>query len=460
MSEGTPDRSGPADGLPLRIAFYLPQFHPTPQNDAWHGLGFTEWTLVAQARPLFSGHDQPQLPGELGFYDLRLPETRELQARLARAHGITGFCYYHYWFKGQGMLARPFNEVLASGKPEFPFCLCWADESWFRRWQSNTDELLLEQEFDEEDDVAHIRWLIEAFKDDRYIHVKGRPLLSVYNPDNLPNPQRTVEIWRAECARAGVPEPWLVGFETWGTSTDPMSIGFDAGAEFIPHGIAGVVEPIEPRPPSDPANSLYDYATVARYFGAKADPSYIRYPCVATSWDNTPRRRDGEIFLLHGSSPERYGDWLAQALRTQKRSQGGDGVVFINAWNEWAEGAHLEPDAKHGRGYLEAARDIVRSLGGTVIDDIVDDADHDSLAPTSIEDLYAELYRTFMDVQARTSATLAAVDRRLQAMEEDHEKAMAALREQNRTLAQWSLSLEAQLVLLGGQRAEPGTAPT
>ena len=179
---------------PLVLAFYLPQFHQTPENDAWHQSGFTEWTVVARSKPLFPGHRQPDMPGELGFYDLRVPETRLFQARLAREHGVSGFLYYHYWFKGRQMLSRPLEEVLRSGRPDFPFALCWANESWYRRWQGTVDELLLEQEFDEADDIAHIRWLIERFKDPRYIRINGRPLLAVYRPQMMPNAQRTVEL--------------------------------------------------------------------------------------------------------------------------------------------------------------------------------------------------------------------------------------------------------------------------
>ena len=225
---GPPDVAGEVieskDDSPQVLAFYLPQFHAVPENDAWHGRGFTEWTVVAKSKPLFAGHRQPNLPGELGFYDLRVPETRYLQSRLAQEHGISGFLYYHYWFSGRRMLGRPFQEVLASGQPDFPFALCWANESWYRRWQGSTDEMLLEQVFSEEDDLDHIRWLIEAFRDPRYIRVNGRPLLAVYRAHHLPNPNRTVELWRRECEAAGVAHPWLVMFETTGTErlTEPM----------------------------------------------------------------------------------------------------------------------------------------------------------------------------------------------------------------------------------------------
>ena len=228
---------GPGDELPHLLAFYLPQFHQVPDNDAWHGSGFTEWTVVARAEPLFPGHHQPHLPGELGFYDLRVPETRERQANLARRHGISGFLYYHYWFGGRRMLERPFDEVLHSGAPDFPFALCWANESWYRRWQGSSDEMLVEQNFDQEDDLAHIRWLIEAFKDPRYITIHGRPLLTIYRPDLLPEPKVTFDLWREECANAGVRDPWLVMFETGRYAGDPTHLGFDASAEFVPHGM-------------------------------------------------------------------------------------------------------------------------------------------------------------------------------------------------------------------------------
>lgn len=447
MSEGHAGEDQTVDGLPLRVAFYLPQFHQTPENDAWHGAGFTEWTVVAQSRPLFPGHCQPDLPGELGFYDLRLPETRELQARLARAHGISGFCYYHYWFKGHRMLERPFDEVLRSGRPDFPFCLAWANESWFRRWQGSADELVIEQEFDEQDDVEHIRWMIEAFRDDRYIRIKGRPLLAVYRPQDLPNPKRTVEIWRDECQRAGIPDPWLVGFETRGNVVDPAEIGFDAGAEFVPHGLAELATPMTPPPLCDPSNTVYDYAKVASAYAAKPDPPWIRYPCVAAGWDNTPRRRNGEALVLLGSTPERYRAWLEEVMRNQMRTQGGDGVVFVNAWNEWAEGAHLEPDSHWGRAYLEATRDVVESLGGALPSASFELYSEDAV-PSAVEDLYQDLYAKFVQFQNRSSGYLAIADRKLQSWHQHYAKELQALREQNRTLAEWSLSLEEQVAFL------------
>src|SRR5450755_1537677 len=218
------------------IAFYLPQFHPVPENDEWWGAGFTEWRNVAKALPLFPGHHQPHVPADLGFYDLRVPEVREQQASLARQHGIHGFCYYHYWFNGRRILERPFNEVLASGKPDFPFCLCWANENWTRVWDGGEQNVLLQQHYSAQDDLAHIQALIPALADPRYIRINGRPLLLVYRTELLPEPARTAEIWRAEALRGGVGDLYLARVENFVSSVDPASIGFDAAVEFAPLG--------------------------------------------------------------------------------------------------------------------------------------------------------------------------------------------------------------------------------
>ncbi|MDQ1479597.1 MAG: hypothetical protein QOI44_458, partial [Actinomycetota bacterium] len=186
------------------LAFYLPQFHPIPENDLWWGPGFTEWTNVAQAQAAFAGHYQPHLPGELGFYDLRLPETRSAQAALASEHGIEGFCYWHYWFSGRRLLERPFDEVLASGEPDFPLCLAWANESWSRRWMGDGKDLLLAQEYSLADDIEHARWLAHAFADPRYVRIGDRPVFLVYRPRDLPSARRTTDIIRREVTRAGV----------------------------------------------------------------------------------------------------------------------------------------------------------------------------------------------------------------------------------------------------------------
>ena len=212
------------------IAFYLPQYHPTAENDQWWGTGFTDWTNVVRARPLFPGHYQPRLPADLGFYDLRLPEVREAQAELAREHGIYGFCYYHYWFHGKRLLERPFNKVLASGEPDFPFCLCWANENWTRIWDGLDEKVLIEQ-----DDRRHMRWLAQAFRDRRYIRIGDKPLFLVYRAARMPDPLQTATIWREEARKMGIGDIYLCRVESaTGEHGDPQLIGFDAAVEFQP----------------------------------------------------------------------------------------------------------------------------------------------------------------------------------------------------------------------------------
>jgi lipopolysaccharide biosynthesis protein len=356
-------------GLPnLRaIAFYLPQFHPISENDGWWGRGFTDWRNVTQAMPLFPGHYQPHLPGDLGFYDLRLPEVREAQAELARQYGIHGFCYYHDWFNGRRILERPFAEVLSSGKPNFPFCLCWANENWTRIWDGGAQQILLEQHYSAEDDLAHIRALIPAFADTRYIRIDGRPLFLVYRTELLPDPRRTVDIWRGEVAKAGLGELYLVRVENFVTRVDPATIGFDAAVEFAPHGAH--IGKIKFRGPIHrllirrrALSKVYLHSQVVNYRAmmlgmlAKPDPKFIRFRCVTPMWDNTARRRTGAHIYV-GSTPQFYKAWLSEVARqTIARFAPEERIVFVNAWNEWAEGCHLEPDLKWGRRYLEATK--------------------------------------------------------------------------------------------------------
>jgi lipopolysaccharide biosynthesis protein len=218
------------------IAFYLPQYHPIPENDAWWGKGFTEWTNVTKAKPLFPGHLQPHLPADLGFYDLRLPEVRQAQADLAREYGINGFCYYHYWFNGKQLLERPFDEVLTSGVPDFPFCLCWANENWTRRWDGEEQEVLAAQKYSLEDDLEHIRALMPAFKDRRYLKIHGKPIFLVYQIQMLPSAEATANIWRDEAVKAGLPGLYLCFVTSISrmAQVDPSTVGFDAVIEFPP----------------------------------------------------------------------------------------------------------------------------------------------------------------------------------------------------------------------------------
>lgn len=438
---------------PHVLAFYLPQFHPVPENDAWHAPGFTEWDVVVRSKPKFEGHRQPELPGELGFYDLRVPETRARQAMLAREHGITGFLYYHYWFSGRHVLDRPLREVLESGAPDFPFALCWVNESWFRRWQDARDMLILEQKFSEEDDLDHIRWLIDCFKDPRYIRIHGRPLLAVYRAHHLPNPERTAEVWRRECAEAGVAEPWLVMFETGEVDDDPRSIGFDASAEFVPHLLHTLTRPTSYGDPRNGQHTYvgFEYDEVASAYLDRPVVPWVRYPCVATGWDNTPRRQATEALIVRDSSPERFGRWLAAAADRQERAGGRDGIVFVNAWNEWAEGAHLEPDAYWGRAYLEAAREV---LGPGLSE--APSRDQGDGTHASIEELYADLYRRFVDLQRSASGYLSYADRRLARVRRDYEAQLTRARDDLRGVAELNQAMADELKALADRLRQLG----
>lgn len=332
------------------LAFYLPQFYPIPENDRWWGKGFTEWTNVARARPLFEGHYQPHLPANLGFYDTRVAEVRQAQAELARKYSIEGFCYWHYWFHGKRLLGRPIDEVLSSGQPDFPFCLSWANETWSRRWHGTGDEaeVLQVQEYSKEDDLNHIRWLMHAFSDPRYIRVKGRPLFLIYRPLDLPDVKSTADRFRDECRRNGLPEPYLVGLNSHAIR-DFRGLGLDGTLNFEPQfgALPG---------PTDPGLKIYDYPHARRRMMSRIH-SFPTYPCIFVSWDNTPRRGENGI-VFQNATPDNFYSGLEQIIQSVAAKPFDERVVFINAWNEWAEGNHLEPDQKHGLRYLEAVRRV------------------------------------------------------------------------------------------------------
>ncbi|MEY2470126.1 MAG: hypothetical protein QOF21_2824 [Actinomycetota bacterium] len=359
------------------VAFYLPQFHPIPENDSWWGNGFTEWTNVVRATPRFRGHQQPHLPSELGFYDLRVPEVREQQAALAAEYGVTAFCYYHYWFNGRRLLERPFNEVLASGQPDFPFLLCWANESWTRAWDGSLTDLLLTQDYDADDDVRHIRSLFPAFEDARYYRYEGKPMFIVYRSSLLPDMRRTTDVWRAEARKAGIGELYLArvdGHED-DIKPDPFEQGFDAAVDWIPdfnkqgrpvrwNRAWGLTRRLHLTEKAYGDNRIIPYERVVRNMLSRPAPRYIRHPCVTPSWDNSARRAT-YAFIADGANPDDYGRWLETEIRRAPVSEDRHKLVFVNAWNEWAEGNHLEPDERWGRAYLEATRDALTRAGSS-----------------------------------------------------------------------------------------------
>jgi lipopolysaccharide biosynthesis protein len=366
------------------IAFYLPQYHPIPENDGWWGKGFTEWTNVAKAKPLFPGHYQPHIPADLGFYDLRVPETRLAQAEMAREHGIEAFCYWHYWFAGDRLLERPFKEVLQSGEPDFPFCLAWANESWTGVWHGAPDRILKQQQYPGlADHEAHFYALLEAFSDERYVTVDGKPLLVVYRPKQLPDVLRVTDFWREMAISSGLKGLYLVGVaedSTW----DPNESGFDA-VTLSNHGrimwapVASIGQRLSRRLLRNPRVAkwykqvirrpihIYSYQDALQNFVVSEELPFEYHPCLVPNWDNTPRSGlDG--LVLHNSTPDLFRVQVKAALTCVQQRPFEHRVVFVKSWNEWAEGNHLEPDLKFGRGYLEAIRDEVcvtdAALGG------------------------------------------------------------------------------------------------
>lgn len=341
------------------VAFYLPQFHPIPENDAWWGEGFTEWHNVTRALPQFEGHQQPRLPSELGFYDLRLADTMRRQMQLAREYGIGAFCSYFYWFAGKTLLETPLQQWLADPTLDLPLCLCWANENWSRRWDGRADDILIGQRHSPTDDLAFIEHVSRYLADPRYLRVDGKPLLLVYRPGLLPDPKVTAARWREWCRANGIGEIHLAYVQSF-DRVDPRAIDFDAAVEFPPNNTTPA--PITARQHllnPDYRGDVHDWRELARQSMAQPEPAYPRYPGVNPGWDNEPRRSGGGRVFAH-ASPRGYRDWLRHAIGAAQRRFPAQPLVFVNAWNEWAEGAVLEPDTRLGHAWLEATRAALR----------------------------------------------------------------------------------------------------
>ncbi len=355
------------------IAFYLPQFHPIPENDEWWGKGFTEWTNVAKARPLFRGHYQPHLPADLGFYDLRVPEVREAQAAMAKKYGIEAFCYWHYWFAGKRLLERPFCEVLKSGQPDYPFCLAWANQTWTGIWHGAPDRILIEQTYPGVKDYeTHFYAILDALGDDRYITIEGKPVFLVYCPDSLPDARMFTDCWRELAVKSGLKGLYLVGIA--GPSWIPADHGFDASVlnhftgacSKVPLPLRSCVYRICRKLTDADLKRIYRkfsskptvhlYADLIKHALPPLEEDLDQYPCVLPNWDNSPRSGSQSI-VLHKSSPELFGVHLREAIAQVGERVHDKRVVFIKSWNEWAEGNHLEPDQRFGLRYLEVVRD-------------------------------------------------------------------------------------------------------
>jgi GT2 family glycosyltransferase/2-polyprenyl-3-methyl-5-hydroxy-6-metoxy-1,4-benzoquinol methylase len=344
------------------IAFYLPQFHPIAENDVWWGPGFTEWTNVTKARPNYVGHYQPRLPADLGYYDLRLTEVMEKQAELARRYGVGGFCFYYYWFAGKRLLERPIEKMLETGKPDFPFCLCWANENWTRRWDGQENEILMAQNHSDQDDLAVIHDLMRYFRSPNYIRIDDKPLILVYRITLFPDFARTASIWREECRRAGMGEIYIAqveSFELAAAGKNPKDMGCDAAVEFPPQGMAQPIDLNAPLLNPQFQGAVADYRDIAVRYATRELPAYKRFMGVMPGWDNTARRQDNSYSFTE-ATPGSFQAWMETTVaRTKQQFSGDERLVFINAWNEWAEGTYLEPDRRFGHTFLEAHRNAL-----------------------------------------------------------------------------------------------------
>jgi hypothetical protein len=356
------------------IAFYLPQFYPIPENDQWWGKGFTEWTNVTQAKPLFPGHRQPNLPGDLGLYDLRVPEVREAQAELARAYGIEGFCYWHYWLgNGRRLLDRVFNEVLESGKPDFPFCLAWANHDWNRAWHGQKYNILIKQEYPgEADHRAHFNFLLRAFKDPRYIRIDGKPVFILFRPEELPQSKEVIALWKGMAVAAGLPGLFIAGISEAEASLEHY--GCDARIPGEPgvfwrlkaEGSAPATPQTQTTRSADrywlklrsklPFPFIASYKRKANFYVNLPPCDSKIFPCVVPNWDNTPRSGNRGT-LFPDATPELYRLVLRKAIADVTKRPPDHRLVFLKSWNEWAEGNHLEPGQRFGHGFLQVTKE-------------------------------------------------------------------------------------------------------
>lgn len=346
------------------IAFYLPQFHPFPENDAWWGKGFTEWSNVGKAQPNYAGHYQPHCPIHLGYYDLRVQEVMEEQAALAKNYGVYGFNYYFYWFGGKILMDKPLEQMLQNKKVDIPFCLTWANENWTRRWDGQESDVLIAQSHSEQDSLEFIRHLIKYFTDERYIRINGCPLLLIYRANIIPNMKETLDLWRAEVKKHGIKDLYAVCCQTFGLK-DPGVYGFEAAAEFPPHTIKStdITDQLNISN-KDFRGHIYSYDQVVENSVKNAEPAFKLFRTAMLSWDNTARKQN-QSHIFHGFSLVRYKQWLAALCNNvfhSNKYSSDEKIVFINAWNEWAEGTHLEPDRKLGYGYLQATYDVVSNF--------------------------------------------------------------------------------------------------
>ncbi|MGY2137200.1 glycoside hydrolase family 99-like domain-containing protein [Pseudomonas reactans] len=343
------------------IAFYLPQFHPFPENDEWWGKGFTEWTNVTKAFPNYVDHYQPHYPIHSGYYDLRVAEVMEEQARLAKEYGVYGFSYYFYWFAGTILMGKPLEQMLANPKVDMPFCFTWANENWSRRWDGQENDILIAQHHSDADSMAFILHLMQYFKDERYIKIDGKPVLIIYRASIIPDMEKTALLWRQELEKNGFPGIYLICAQSFGIKS-PEEFGFDASVEFPPHTVSSTdVRHELQMTNAEFGGNIFSYDQVVANAVASKEPDYKLFRAAMLSWDNTARKQHNS-HTFHGFSLLRYKQWLSSITNSvfnNSKYSKDEKLVFVNAWNEWAEGTHLEPDRKFGYGYLQATYDVL-----------------------------------------------------------------------------------------------------
>lgn len=346
---------------PVRvIAFYLPQFHPIPENDQWWGKGFTEWTNVAKARPLFNGHEQPKVPADLGFYDLRVPETREAQAVMARKYGIHGFAYWHYWFGGRRILERPFDEVLQSGKPDFPFCLAWANETWSGIWHGSPNKILIEQVYPGRNDyIEHYNSVRKAFLDDRYIKVGNKPIFVIYRPLNIPDTKIFFDTWNELAVKDGFAGMHYVAIsnEVEEEFDHLIGLGYAAVSPNRLSQLSKTTDSLRKKVTRRLMDKpfIMEYKKAIKFLTGETENLPNCYPAIVPNWDNSPRSGKRAL-ILKQSTPALFKEHLQQVLAIVRRKQ-GERIVFLKSWNEWAEGNYIEPDLKYGNEYLKCIKE-------------------------------------------------------------------------------------------------------
>lgn len=350
---------------PKVVAYYLPQMHPTPENDAWWGKGVTEWNNVARAVPQYVGHYQPRLPGELGFYDLRLKENIVRQTELAKMYGIYAFCWYYYWFDGKRLLERPLDMYLNNPDINFPFCLCWANESWTKGFFGSSKEVIMKQNHTVESYKKFIVDITRYLRDKRYMEINGKKLLMVYKPQDVPDCKNILKYWREYCKDEGIGDLYIIGCWTSDQKEDFISKGFDAVAEFQPGAILSYCEKINATIPfvnEDFSGAIYSYKDIVENKIYQKNFSKEKmYHAAMPMWDNTPRRNNRGGIIFDGATPELFQQWITAIIENNnERMDLDDNLVFINAWNEWGEGAYLEPDKRYGYAYLQAVLNAMR----------------------------------------------------------------------------------------------------